>query len=307
MKSHLLYIFEFDRFGLLESLSGLYEEEDFFKNNDTYDLWKSFYEDLLRTHINIKNFIAQVPRYDLHKYDQDRTYEGSEYDQSEIPTLVKNILDSEEGEGVPSYKFFSGESVKDYLGGFSAPSTAYFDIMELISECDDKVALFETFNLVYVKAWSESVSEIYWYDLIDYILSKLDDDTLRLKILGEAIKKLSQKVDISSPVDTDDVNVVTYGFHEHRPIFRILAAFAIGNQEYGNRETAKAYYEFLLKLNPWDNQGIRYLLAALYAGKPASYVGELFEEGNRTYKWDKVENFLEEENKKYHFWNEPKE
>lgn len=307
MKSHLLYIFEFDRFGILEHLSGLYEEEDFFKDNGTYDLWKSLYEDLLRTHINIKNFIVQVPRYDLHKYDQDRMYEGSEYDQSEIPTLVKHILDSKEEEGIPSDEFFSGESVKDFLGGFSAPPTAYFDIMELMSECDDKDVLFETFNLVYGKALSESVSGIYWYDLIDYILSKLDDDILRFKILGEAIKKLASKVDISSPVGAGNINVITYGFHEHRPIFRILASFAIGNQECGNREIAKAYYEFLLKLNPRDNQGIRYLLAALYSGRPASYVGELFDEGNRTHKWDKVENFLEEENMKYHFWDEPKE
>jgi hypothetical protein len=179
--------------------------------------------------------------------------------------------------------------------------------MDLVGGCDDGDSLFETFNVVYHKACTSPISEIYWYDVIDFILSKLDDDTFRLKMLGEAIKKLSTKIDVLLPIDIDGMNSITYGIPEHRPIFRILAAFAVGNQECGNIEMAKIYYEFLLKCNPWDNQGIRYMLASLYAGRPASYVGELFDEGNRTFKWDKVENFLEEENKKYHFWNEPKE
>lgn len=303
VKSHLLYLFEFDRFGTLEYLAGLYEEEDFFKGNAFYAMWKDFYRLLLESHPEVKKFLSIVPRYDFHKYEQGEDYDEDEYDTSEIIEIIEDILNREEG--ILSSEFFADKSEEEsFLMGFSAPRDGYFEIWDLVGDIDDKSILLEVYDMVYIKAHRSPVSDIYWYDLLNLILDRIGDHKLYLKILGEAIKKLSPKVDVHSPINKDGKNMINYGIHELRPIFRILIAYAVCNYEYGEKSVAKEYLEFLLKLNPWDNQGVRYLLAALYTDKPFSCVGKLFNEGNKNQDWDKIENFLNEQNAKHHFWNE---
>lgn len=306
VKSHLLYLFEFDRFDTLEYLAGLYEENDIFKDNEFYTMWKDFYRQLLESHPKVKKFLAVVPRYDLHKYDQDDSYDEDEYNTSEIIEIVEDILNREEG--ISSHEFFADKNEENtFLMGFSAPREGYFEILDLISDVDDKSLLSEIHDMVYLKAYQSPISDMYWYDLLNFILDRIDNHKLHLKILGEAIKKLSSKVDVQSAINKDGKNMLHYGIHELRPIFRILLAYAVCNYEHGKKSITKEYFEFLLKLNPWDNQGVRYLLAALYAHKPFSYIDKLFCEGNKNQDWDKLENFLHEQNTKHHFWNEEEE
>lgn len=59
-----------------------------------------------------------------------------------------------------------------------------------------------------------------------------------------------------------------WGVIENRPILRVIQMQAMHHHEDGNRREAKELYDLLLKLNPSDNQGIRYLLAALRKGLP---------------------------------------
>jgi len=61
-------------------------------------------------------------------------------------------------------------------------------------------------------------------------------------------------------------------------------------------------YRLLLKLNPNDNQGIRYLLSALFRGLMPEDVDMMMEKGNRKQDWSELENLLIEENKKHKFW-----
>jgi tetratricopeptide (TPR) repeat protein len=53
---------------------------------------------------------------------------------------------------------------------------------------------------------------------------------------------------------------------ENRPILRIIQMRALLDHGDGNLEEAEQLYRLLLKLNPSDNQGIRYLLKDLKAG-----------------------------------------
>jgi tetratricopeptide (TPR) repeat protein len=53
-----------------------------------------------------------------------------------------------------------------------------------------------------------------------------------------------------------------WGFHETRPYMRARAGLAATLAQLGDLTGAIAHYKDMLKLNPNDNQGIRYLLAA---------------------------------------------
>jgi len=54
-----------------------------------------------------------------------------------------------------------------------------------------------------------------------------------------------------------------WGILETRPFMRAMAGLATTQWEMGNREEAERNYREMLRLNPGDNQGIRYLLLSL--------------------------------------------
>jgi hypothetical protein len=65
-------------------------------------------------------------------------------------------------------------------------------------------------------------------------------------------------------------------------------------------------YKLLLKLNPGDNQGVRYVLAGLYAGIDGQKINKMFDEGNEKQDWSKLEKLVANQNKKHKFWVKPK-
>lgn len=97
-----------------------------------------------------------------------------------------------------------------------------------------------------------------------------------------------------------------WGVLENRQYFRAICGKAILYHENKEKKEAEELYRLVLKLNPNDNQGVRYLLAALYVGKHPKVTDELIDEGNKLQNWSKLEKFLEEQNKKHKFWNPPK-
>lgn len=58
-----------------------------------------------------------------------------------------------------------------------------------------------------------------------------------------------------------------WGEIQNRPLLRIIQMRALRYHEDGNRKEAEELYRLLLKLNPDDNQGIRYLLRGLGEGR----------------------------------------
>ena len=75
----------------------------------------------------------------------------------------------------------------------------------------------------------------------------------------------------------------------------------------GDTAKAEELYRLLLTLNPNDNQGVRYLIAGLYAGIDGYQINKMFDEGNKTQNWDALEQLVKEQNRKHRFWNEPRD
>ena len=98
-----------------------------------------------------------------------------------------------------------------------------------------------------------------------------------------------------------------WGYLENREYLRAIEQKAAVSWETGNLAEAEKLYKLLLKLNPGDNQGIRYLLAGMFAGITGDKVDEMFDEGNEKQDWSKIETLLAEQDAKHHFWREPEE
>ncbi len=96
-----------------------------------------------------------------------------------------------------------------------------------------------------------------------------------------------------------------WGIIEHRQYLRAICDKACLCQKEGNLQKAEELYRLLLKLNPGDNQGVRYLIAGMFAGMLPEQVNDLFDEGNAKQDWSKLEGLLDRENKKHHFWFPP--
>ena len=101
--------------------------------------------------------------------------------------------------------------------------------------------------------------------------------------------------------------VMEWGWMENRPYLRAICNKAIYFHNDNNLKEAEKLYQLLLKINPNDNQGVRYLLAALYEKQLPEIVDERMHKGNMEQNWEELENMLEKQNKRHKFWKEPKE
>jgi tetratricopeptide (TPR) repeat protein len=99
---------------------------------------------------------------------------------------------------------------------------------------------------------------------------------------------------------------LTWGISENRQYLRAMCYKATQHQVDGENEEAEKLYCLLLKCTPHDNQGVRYLLAGMYAGISPNEVDAMFDEGNEKQDWSALEHMLNEQNTKQHFWKPPK-
>ncbi|MFA6554287.1 MAG: hypothetical protein WCS89_02150 [Candidatus Paceibacterota bacterium] len=100
---------------------------------------------------------------------------------------------------------------------------------------------------------------------------------------------------------------IEWGVLENRAYLRAIQYRADIYGDEGEKEKAIELYRLLLKLNPNDNQGVRYVLSGMYAGISGEEVNKMFDEGNKKQNWNKLEKLVEVQNKKYKFWDEPKD
>ena len=96
-------------------------------------------------------------------------------------------------------------------------------------------------------------------------------------------------------------NKLIWGVTDDRQYLRAICNKAAVLHKKGNKAAAEKIYRMLLKMNPGDNQGARYLLAALFRGLMPDDVDRLTDEGNRKQNWSKLENIVREENAKHDF------
>ena len=97
-----------------------------------------------------------------------------------------------------------------------------------------------------------------------------------------------------------------WGDMDNRAYMRAIQYMGDLYWDNGENEKAIGLYRLLLKLNPNDNQGVRYEIAALYAGLSGIDVNRITDEGNRRQDWSELQNLAQEQNKKHKFWKEPK-
>ena len=90
----------------------------------------------------------------------------------------------------------------------------------------------------------------------------------------------------------------------NRKYLRAICNRAVYFHEDGDIEKAENLYRLLLKINPSDNQGVRYLLSALLAKEKPGIVEVPMGEGDESPERKALENLLETQNKKHKFWKE---
>ncbi|MBI5798529.1 MAG: hypothetical protein HZB10_01185 [Candidatus Yonathbacteria bacterium] len=100
-------------------------------------------------------------------------------------------------------------------------------------------------------------------------------------------------------------SVMVWGIIENRAYMRAIQARAELFVDDGEQDKGTELYRLLLKLNPNDNQGIRYVLAGLYAGISGDEINNMFDEGNEKQNWSALEKLVEKQNKKHKFWAGP--
>ena len=118
----------------------------------------------------------------------------------------------------------------------------------------------------------------------------------------EAIKIAFEKVKKEFPKWPEEM---LWGHMSNRANMRAIQYMGDMYWDNGEDEKAIEIFRALLKMNPNDNQGVRYEIAGLYAGITGDDINRMFDEGNEKQNWDKLEKLVEEQNKKHQFWVEP--
>lgn len=97
-----------------------------------------------------------------------------------------------------------------------------------------------------------------------------------------------------------------WGVLENRPYMRAVQYRADLYADAKENEKAAELYRLLLKMNPNDNQGVRYTISGIYAGIGGTEINAMFDEGNEKQNWDALELLVKEQNARHKFWNKPR-
>lgn len=187
----------------------------------------------------------------------------------------------------------------------------------------------EEFNIPGLQLVQKEKEWDYYYDAMEYL--NLGDIKMAKMLLGKAIeinkdfvagyvgmtaiakikknrKKEKKYADLAfkktSQVFPKWPEEMPWGILENRQYLRAICDKACVYHIESNFKEAERLYRLLLKLNPNDNQGVRYLIAGMFAGLGPRDIDKLFNEGNKLQNWDKLEKLVREQNEKHQFWKE---
>ena len=188
---------------------------------------------------------------------------------------------------IDNHFYFSEEANKD---------DCYYDAMDLLG--GGKKEIKEALRLLNIAL---KMDEDYVQTHIGFICAygAIGDE----KKKNEAIKTAYEKTLKKFPKWPKRME---WGDMDNRAYMRAIQYMGDLYWDNGENEKAIGLYRLLLKLNPNDNQGVRYEIAALYAGLSGIDVNRITDEGNRRQDWSELQNLAQEQNKKHKFWKEPK-
>lgn len=96
-----------------------------------------------------------------------------------------------------------------------------------------------------------------------------------------------------------------WGFIENRAYLRAIQYRADTYWDEFDYKNAEKLFRLLLKLNPNDNQGVRYEIAAMFAGIDGRELNKMFDRCNEKQNWDKIEKLVDTQNTFHKFWKKP--
>ncbi len=211
--------------------------------------------------------------------------------------MVQNLLRSKYYEDLYlKYKYNQYKQEKQRLEQIEEPDLKeeeweyYYDAMEYLSMGDIQMA-----ELLFKKAITLKKDFVAGYMGLTAVAKNEEDRKKEKKCADMAFKKTREVF----PVWPKEL---PWGFLENRQYLRAICDKACVCHIEGNLKEAEELYRLLLKLNPGDNQGVRYLLAGLFTGLKPQDIDDMFDEGNKKQDWSKLEKLAIEQSKKHHFW-----
>jgi tetratricopeptide (TPR) repeat protein len=170
----------------------------------------------------------------------------------------------------------------------------YYDAMELLNVDD-----FESAKKLLLKAKDMDLEYVQTYvGLVSAHAQRVDKDKREeyIKIGFEKVKKIFP----SWPKQME------WGMLENRAYMRAIQYMADMYWDNNELDNAEELFRLLLRLNPNDNQGVRYEIAGMFAGINGPKLNKMFDEGNKKQNWSKLEKMVKEQNKIHKFWKEPR-
>lgn len=162
-------------------------------------------------------------------------------------------------------------------------SDYYYEGCDWLDSGDEKKAVYYFKKALemddeYVEAWN-GLGTVYWFDNFEKAKENI----------GKAYELTVKKFKGQWPLRLE------WSILENRQYLRAIQYMGLVYWREGNTDLAMEKFKLLLKLNPNDNQGARYLVAAVYKGLK-------WEEYDDYQDTDKEEELLKEMNGKYGFW-----
>lgn len=185
----------------------------------------------------------------------------------------------------------------EYLDdGFQLPEKdeLYYDAMEWLNEDEPKEAI----KLLKI---AQKLDQKYVQTYVGLVAAYCE--------LGD-FKNEKKNADISFELTKDKFPKwparLEWGMMENRAFMRSICDKATTSQISGDEKTAEELYRLLLKMNPHDNQGVRYLIAGMFGGITPDDVDLMTDEGNDKQDWSAQEDMVTKQNSIHEFWKSPK-
>lgn len=173
----------------------------------------------------------------------------------------------------------------------------YYDAMELLDGSRSDAKKAEKLLLKALKMDEHNVqTHIGFTHLYGRLKDKKKAHEHIQKAYGETIKKFPKWP-----------SRMLWGEIDNRASMRAVQYRADLYADEGEREKAIALYRLLLKLNPNDNQGVRYTISGVYAGISGEEINNMMDRGNEKQNWDELQNLVQKQNAQHKFWKEPRD
>lgn len=173
----------------------------------------------------------------------------------------------------------------------------YYDAMELLHDYRDRLA-YQDAEILLLRALDMDKHNVQTFVGLSTVYERLRDKSEERKYVNQAYEETKH-------IFPKWPEQMLWGILENRKYMRAIHRKATLSADEGDAKGAEELYRLLLTLNPGDNQGIRYLLAGLYARISGALIDKMFDEGNRKQDWRKLEQLVADQNKKHKFWSPP--